>query len=265
MKLKFSKMHGLGNDFVVIDRISRDFEIKPERIRALGDRYTGIGFDQLLLVEAPRRPDADFFFHIYNTDGSEAEQCGNGARAFARFVIDQGLTVKRRLLLETVNGLIQVTLQDNGQVEVDMGEPVIEAACETLQLGDRDVEFSAISMGNPHAVVAVNDVAKAPVSELGAELSTHARFANGVNVGFAHYVDRSFVRLRVHERGVGETLACGSGACAAVVAGVTRGVLGERAKVALPGGKLRIAWNGPGDTVKMTGPATEVFRGEFTL
>jgi len=278
MRLRFSKMHGLGNDFMVLDRVTNDFQISPERIKALGNRRTGVGFDQLLIVDPPTDPSADFTYTIFNSDGSSAEQCGNGARCFARFVRDTGLTIKKHLHLQTNTGPITTTMLDNALVEIDMGIPnhsgrdlpfsyasPSEPELQTVAVGDESFEFLPVSMGNPHAVIGVKDVSKAPVERLGLDLATHKLFPAGVNVGFCQYVDESFARLRVFERGAGETLACGTGACAAVVAGVLLGKLGNKVKVSLPGGKLRIMWNGPGEPVKMTGPTATVYRGEFKL
>jgi len=281
-------MHGLGNDFVVIDRVSADFQLTPQRIAALGNRQTGIGFDQLLLVDPPEKADCDFRYTIYNSDGTEAEQCGNGARCFARFVLDNKLTTKRQLRLQTNTGEITATVLENTQVEVDMGVPGYfgddlpfptansaepELQTLTLDAGDAtgadtaptEIEFMPVSMGNPHAVIEVKDVAHAPVAEIGPKVGAHSAFPAGVNVGFCHYVDQNFVRLRVFERGAGETRACGTGACAAVVAGVLRNKLASKVKVSLPGGKLRIMWNGHGEPVKMIGPTATVFRGEFKI
>lgn len=279
MRIRFSKMHGLGNDFMVLDRTSKHFELPSERIKALGDRHTGVGFDQLLIVDPPDTPDIDFTYTIYNSDGSRAEQCGNGARCFVRFVLDNGLTVKKFLRLQTSTGVISAALQDSGLVEIDMGIPAHystdlpfegennepDTLLQSVAVEDQEFQFLPVSMGNPHAVIEVDDVSKAPVERFGHQLATHSLFPAGVNVGFCQYVDRSFVRLRVFERGAGETRACGSGACAAVVAGIAQGKLGAKVKVSLPGGKLRIVWNGPGQTVKMLGPTATVFRGEFSL
>ena len=278
MQLKFSKMHGLGNDFVILERISREFSLPEKRIAQLSDRRTGIGFDQLLVVDLPTRPDADFYYQIYNADGSVAEQCGNGARCFARFVIDRKLTTKEQLVLETSTGLINTTLLPSGQVEVTMGAPVLDCAaipCLPEQTTQTDkhsreitldggvTEFLPVSMGNPHAVIQVDNVRDAPIETVGAQLAAHPSFPAGVNVGFSQIVDREFLRLRVLERGVGETRACGTGACAAVVAGVLSGRLDNKVKVALAGGNLRIVWQGLGEPVKMTGSATLVYNGEF--
>jgi len=278
MLLEFTKMHGLGNDFAVVDLISQHFSFETETVRRLADRRTGIGFDQLLLVEPPTNPAADFGFRIFNADGSEARQCGNGARCFARFVRDRELTVKQALTLEMTDGtLVHCRILDATQVEVDMGEPVTAPAeipfiaeqgapVHVVELSDGErVELGVLSLGNPHAVVLVDDVVRAPVERLGPLLQAHPAFPESVNVGFCEIVEPGFIRLRVYERGAGETQACGTGACAAVVAGVRRGVLRERVKVSLPGGKLRIVWPGPGDTVRMTGPTCEVYRGQINL
>lgn len=285
MRVRFSKMHGLGNDFVVLDRVTAEFELKPERIAQLGDRKTGIGFDQLLIVDPPDEPDYDFRYTIYNSDGSPAEQCGNGARCFARFVLDNQLTAKKQLRLQTNTGPITTLVLENSQVEIDMGVPsyfgddlpfpsansatpelqTITVAPESDGEPAQHVDFMPVSMGNPHAVIEVNDVAQAPVNEIGPALGAHDAFPAGVNVGFCHYIDENFARLRVFERGAGETRACGTGACAAVVAGILRGKLSSKVKVSLPGGKLRILWNGHGETVKMIGPTATVFRGEFKI
>jgi len=278
VQLQFSKMHGLGNDFVVLERISRDFELTPKRIKQLSDRRTGIGFDQLLIVDLPTRPDADFYYRIHNADGSIAEQCGNGARCFARFVIDRKLTTKRQLVLETNTGLISTSLLPSGQVEINMGAPSFDCADlpyvresttttgshrQRLSVDGCMIEFMPVSMGNPHAVIQVDSVRDAPLETLGRAIAKHASFPAGVNVGFSQIVDREFIRLRVLERGVGETRACGTGACAAAVAGILDGQLETQVKVALPGGNLRIVWQGVGEPVKMTGSATQVYNGEF--
>lgn len=270
MRIRFSKMHGLGNDFMVLDRVSKDFVLPPERIKALGDRRTGVGFDQLLIVDPPAEPDIDFHYTIYNSDGTVAEQCGNGARCFARFVLDNSLTVKKHLRLQTSTGPITATVQDNALVEIDMGVPghpgpELPPDMQSVEVNNESFDFLPVSMGNPHAVIEVADVSKAPLDAAGHQIATHSLFPEGVNVGFCQYVDQSFARLRVFERGAGETRACGTGACAAMVAGVIRGKLGNQVKISLPGGKLRINWNGPGQPVKMLGPTATVFRGEFKL
>ncbi len=275
MSLEFSKMHGLGNDFVVIDALSQSVTLDAEQIRRLADRHFGVGCDQVLLVEPAQTAEADFRYRIFNADGSEVEQCGNGARCFARFVYDHGLTHKRRIPVETRAGLMELLIQDDGQVTVNMGVPRLDpdeiplqaperASHYTVALADETVEFGAVSLGNPHAVLVVEDVGRAPVTRLGSLLETHELFPQRVNVGFMQRVNRGEIRLRVFERGVGETLACGSGACAAVVVGRLWGELDETVKVHLPGGCLHIRWAGEGEAVWMTGPATEVFRARLT-
>lgn len=277
MKIKFSKMHGLGNDFVVIDGMRQYVDFTPEQIRALGDRHTGIGFDQLLLVEPPEAPGADFRYRIFNADGGEVEQCGNGARCFVRFVHDQKLTDKHAIVVETKRGIIHPRLESDGLVTVDMGEPRFmpaeipfesetDAAEQPLQLPDgTTLTIGAVSMGNPHAVTIVADVDTAPVAEQGPQLENHVRFPQRVNAGFLQIVDRHNIRLRVYERGAGETLACGTGACAAVVSGIRRGLLDSPVRVQTRGGDLSIAWNGMGQPVIMTGPAVTVFTGEIDV
>ena len=277
MRLKFTKMHGLGNDFVVIDGMRQYVELTPERIRALGDRHTGIGFDQLLLVEPPETAGADFRYRIFNADGGEVEQCGNGARCFVRFVHDQGLTAKDAIVVETKRGIIHPRLEADGLVTVDMGQPRFappeipfesdsDAAEQPLQLPDGTTLTSGVvSMGNPHAVTVVADVDAAPVAVQGPQVESHARFPQRVNAGFMQIIDRHNIRLRVYERGAGETLACGTGACAAAVSGIRRGLLDSPVRVQTRGGDLSIAWGGPGQPVIMTGPAVKVFTGEFDL
>ena len=285
MSIAFVKMHGLGNDFVVVDGITQRIELSAARIAELADRHTGIGFDQLLIVQTPDDPDADFRYRIHNADGSEAEQCGNGARCFARFVRDRQLTRKHRIVMQTNTGTIVATVHGD-RVDVDMGEPVFDlpripfeagaaadatpvddtaAWRQTLRLDDDlgDVELVPVNMGNPHAVVFVEDVASADVAGIGAAVQRHAAFPESVNVGFLQVVDAGFARLRVFERGIGETRACGSGACAAVAAAVSRGRIGSRCKVSLPGGKLRIEWQGAGHAIRMSGPADVAFEGHF--
>ena len=276
MKLEFSKMHGLGNDFVVIDAISQSVDLGTGQVRALADRHTGIGCDQLLLVERAQGPDADFRYRIFNSDGGEVGQCGNGARCFMRFVHDRGLTEKTDVVVETQSGLMRLTLEDDGQVTVDMGEPRLRPAdipfvahgrAQTyrLQVNDRELEIAALSMGNPHAVLQVDDINQAPVEHLGPAIENHPDFPERVNAGFMQIIDPEHIRLRVHERGAGETLACGSGACAAVVAGRLWDQLAPRVNVALTGGNLVVKWAGEGSPVYMTGPATQVFAGEIDL
>lgn len=276
MWLKFSKMHGLGNDFAVIDLITQAGHIRPQRVRELADRHFGIGFDQLLLVEQPSRPDVDFRYRIFNADGSEVENCGNGARCFARFVVDQHLTGKRHIRVETANGIIELNLTDDDQVMVDMGQPILEPAQIPFQAesyaaeytvhidGLGDVQLGAVSMGNPHTVLRVDNVDNAPVEHWGPIIESHSSFPNKVNVGFMQVVDEHHIRLRVFERGSGETLACGTGACAAVVSGQLRGWLKPGVRVTLPGGDLFIDWQ-PGESVRMTGPAATVYEGRVNV
>lgn len=274
--LNFTKMHGLGNDFVVVDAISQPFRLSPETIRELADRHCGIGFDQLLVVEPPGLPDVDFRYRIFNSDGSEVEQCGNGARCFARFVRDQRLTNKKVIRVQTAKGVIELRVGRGGMVTVDMGvpemnPPAIPFAADrrkevyTVEVGGESVELSAVSMGNPHGVLVVDDVDTAPVGELGPRLENHPRFPARANIGFMQVIDPGHIRLRVFERGSGETMACGSGACAAVVAGRLRGLLDSRVDVELKGGRLVIEWQGEGSPVMMEGPATSVFEGQLRL
>ncbi len=276
MWFKFTKMHGLGNDFMVVDLVTQTGQIYPEAVPALSDRRFGIGFDQLLIVERPTRPDVDFRYRILNADGSEVENCGNGARCFARFVYEQHLTGKRRIRVETMAGLMELKLTDEGLVEVDMGEPILEpqnvpfdasefAAEYDLELPETGpLKIGAVSMGNPHAVLLVDNVDTAPVAEWGPVIEKCPQFPRKVNVGFMQVVNEHHIRLRVFERGTGETLACGTGACAAVVSGQLRGLLKPGVTVSLPGGDLRIDWDGQGP-VKMTGPATTVYDGRVNI
>ncbi|MCY1348315.1 Diaminopimelate epimerase [compost metagenome] len=276
MLLRFTKMHGLGNDFMVIDLISQHAHIQPKHAKQWGDRHTGIGFDQLLLVEAPNNPDVDFRYRIFNSDGSEVEQCGNGARCFARFVLDKRLTVKKKIRVETKGGLIELNVRADGQVTVDMGAPRLvpeqipfqaetEALSYPVEVNGKQVELAAVSMGNPHAVLRVDDVKKAPVHELGPQLEHHPRFPQRVNVGFLQVLDRQNAKLRVWERGAGETQACGTGACAAAVAAIRQGWMDSPVQLELPGGKLAIEWAGVGCPVMMTGPAVRVYEGQVRL
>ena len=276
MLLRFTKMHGLGNDFMVIDLVTQHAHIQPKHVRQWGDRHTGVGFDQLLIVEPPSRPDVDFRYRIFNADGSEVEQCGNGARCFARFVVDKRLTAKKRIRVETKGGVIELNLRSDGQITVDMGAPRLEpaqipfaatetAVCYPVEVAGRTVELAAVSMGNPHGVLRVDDVDTAPVHELGAQLETHPRFPQKANIGFLQVVDAHHARLRVWERGCGETQACGTGACAAAVAGIRQGWLQSPVQISLPGGSLSIEWAGPGAPVLMTGPALRVFEGQVRL
>ncbi|MCW3478836.1 diaminopimelate epimerase [Neisseriaceae bacterium JH1-16] len=276
MKLKFSKMHGLGNDFVVVDGVRQSIELTPKQIKALGDRRFGIGFDQLLLVSAPEQPENDFRYRIFNNDGGEVEQCGNGARCFVRFVTEQRLTNKQSIRVETAKGVIVPKLDKAGTITVDMGVPRFapaqipfvadkEAISYPLEAAGRTVEISVVSMGNPHAVQVVDSVDTAPVEEVGPAIELHPRFPERVNAGFMQIVARDEIRLRVYERGAGETLACGTGACAAVVAGIRRGLLDAAVTVHALGGDLTIEWAGEGEPVLMTGPAVTVFTGEIDL
>lgn len=273
--LKFSKMHGLGNDFIVINAIEQTVELTPEQIQFLSDRRFGVGCDQLLLVEKPHHAEADFRYRIFNADGGEVAQCGNGARCFARYVRDKGLTDKDTIAVETASGLIYPTLQADGSVTVDMGKPVFEpknipftaeeqATTYMLAIeGHGKREVTAVSMGNPHAVVMVDDVDTAPVLEWGPLIESHDRFPERVNAGFMQLINSDSIRLRVFERGAGETSACGTGACAAVVSGIKRGLLNNIVTVALPGGELQISWPDADASVWMTGPAEHVFDGEI--
>jgi len=276
MRVKFTKMHGIGNDFVVLDMVTQTGRIRPERVRELSDRNFGIGFDQLLVVERPTRTDTDFRYRIFNADGSEVENCGNGARCFARFVYDQNLTGKHDIRVETASGIMELHLTNDHQVVVDMGAPILEPAQIPLaaeqfmpeyrrdlpELGE--VRFGAVSMGNPHAVIRVDSIDTAPVEHWGPVIEHCEYFPNRVNVGFMEVVSEHEIRLRVFERGSGETLACGTGACAAVVSGQLRGWLQPGVKVRLPGGELFIQWDGQ-SSVKMTGPAETVFDGRVNL
>ena len=276
MRLEFTKMHGLGNDFVVIDCITQRARLETYQIKQIADRHFGVGFDQLLLVEPPSRPDVDFCYRIFNADGSEVQQCGNGARCFARFVRDRKLTRKSKLVVETASGIIELNIAPNGWVRVNMGVPRLEPAeipfiaeqralTYPIEVANRTFEISAVSMGNPHAVILVDDVDTAPVREIGRPLESHVRFPERVNVGFLQIIDRNNARLRVFERGSGETLACGTGTCAAVVAGIQRGLLDERVRVQLRGGELDIRWQGEGHPVWMTGPTARVFDGVLRM
>ncbi len=276
MQLRFTKMHGLGNDFMVLDLVSQHAHIQPKHVRQWGDRNTGIGFDQLLIVETPGTPDVDFRYRIFNADGSEVEQCGNGARCFARFVFDKRLTVKKQIRVETKGGIIELLLKGDGQVRVDMGAPRLQAAeipfvaeaealSHPVQVDDHTVELSVVSMGNPHGVLRVADVDQAPVLTLGPKLECHPRFPQKANIGFLQIIDAQRARLRVWERGVGETRACGTGACAAAVAGIRQGWLKSPVSIELPGGLLNIEWDGVGQPVLMTGPATRVYEGQVRV
>lgn len=274
--IRFSKMHGLGNDFVVLDGVNQTLDLSTDRIRALADRHFGIGCDQVLVVEPPREPATDFFYRVYNADGGEAGQCGNGARCFARFVRDRGLIDRDRLRVGTRDGTIALSLQGDHEVRVGMGSPRLDPAqipfhaeaqstAYVLTLASKALAIGAVSMGNPHAVTLVEELDTAPVRELGPLIARHSQFPEGANAGFMQVLASDTVRLRVYERGVGETLACGSGACAAVVCGRLWGLLDERVQVELPGGILAIEWAGGDAPVWMTGPARHVFDGEIAL
>lgn len=272
MRLKFTKMHGLGNDFMVIDGVTQNVELSAERIERWADRHFGIGFDQLLLVEPPTRPDRDFRYRIFNADGTEVENCGNGARCFARFVVDKKLIQADRVRVETAGGDLELKLLDDGQVVVDMGRPRLSPEKVPFNADQRQtlyplttadgtqLHIAAVNMGNPHCVIRVDQVDTAPVEQLGPELEQDERFPQRVNVGFLQVINRQQARLRVFERGVGETLACGSGACAAMVAGVINDWFDHKVEMQLTGGSLLIEWPGTGN-VLMTGPVETVFEG----
>ncbi len=275
MNIRFTKMQGAGNDFVVINALAEPFALSPAQIKQLADRHFGIGCDQLLVVEKATRPEADFRYRIFNADGGEVEQCGNGARCFVRFVHEQGLTTQRQIRVETLSGIIFPQLEATGEVTVDMGQPRFlpaeipfvsesDAIVQTLVVGDTSVDISVVSMGNPHAVQIVADTDTALVAQLGPLIESHPRFPRRVNAGFMQVLDAHTVRLRVYERGTGETLACGTGACAAVVVGIRRQLLASPVRVITRGGELTITWNGS-DFVLLTGPATTVFTGEIDL
>ncbi|MBW7984497.1 diaminopimelate epimerase [Enterobacillus tribolii] len=274
--MQFSKMHGLGNDFMVVDAVTQNVYFSPELIRRLADRHTGVGFDQMLIVEPPYDPELDFHYRIFNADGSEVAQCGNGARCFARFVRLKGLTNKREIRVSTQNGRMVLKVSNDDQVTVNMGEPVFEPGqipfkaqkaekTYILRAAEQTVLCGAVSMGNPHCVLQVDDVDTAAVETLGPVLESHERFPERVNVGFMQVIHRRHIRLRVYERGAGETQACGSGACAAVAVGIVQGLLDEDVKVELPGGSLQIQWKGAGNPLFMTGPATHVYDGSIHL
>lgn len=275
MHFHFSKMHGLGNDFMVVDCITQNVFFSQDLIRRLADRHTGVGFDQLLVVEAPYDPESDFHYRIFNADGSEVEQCGNGARCFARFVRLKGLTNKYSISVSTKKGKMILDVEDDGEVTVNMGVPEFEPnkipfkakqkeKTYIMRAGDKTLFCGAVSMGNPHVVTVVDDVDTAEVETLGPLLESHERFPERVNAGFMQVVNRNHICLRVYERGAGETQACGSGACGAVAVGILQGLLDEKVKVSLPGGDLRISWQGPGKPLFMTGPATHVFDGQLS-
>ena len=280
MQFPFTKMHGAGNDFVILDLISNPIELSAEQIRQLSDRHFGIGFDQLLQIEPATDESVDFDYRIFNADGEEVEHCGNGARCFAKFVTDKGLTNKNPIRVKTVNRILTLQLQENGTVTVDMSKPEFEpdrvpflaetaalTYCGSLLVNgvETELEFSALSMGNPHAVIIVEDIQNAAVKDIGEVLGSHPDFPEGCNVGFMQIIDRSNINLRVYERGAGETLACGTGACAAVVAGCLQGLLDDTVTVRVHGGQLTINWKGGDSPVLMTGPATTVYEGTIQI
>ncbi len=280
MLVKFTKMHGLGNDFVVIDTINQAVQITNKQIKFLADRHLGIGFDQLLIVAKSTRSDIDFNYRIYNSDGGEVEQCGNGARCFAQYITEHGLSDKSSFTVATSSGLIELIInktgEDKGLITVNMGSPVfipseipfiseVKSDRYTILIANESYEIGVVSMGNPHAVLLVDDVASAPVNELGAKIEIADEFPNRVNVGFMQIIDRRHIRLRVFERGVGETKACGTGACAAVVIGIQRGLLDNEVSAALTGGDLKITWQDGDQAVMMTGSATTVYEGQIAL
>jgi len=276
MRIRFTKMQGVGNDFVVLDAISQPIALDALTVRRLADRHFGVGCDQILVIERAQSADTDFTYRIFNADGDEVQHCGNGARCFLRFVREKGLTTKREIRVQTLSGVIVPRLEADGQVTVDMGPPIFDparipfiaerrAATYALEVDGQTVQISALSMGNPHAVQVVNDVDSAPVLTQGPRIERHPRFPQRVNAGYVQVIDRGRIRLRVFERGAGETLACGTGACAAVVAGIQRGLLDATVQVETRGGALRIAWDGDDRPVFMTGPAETVFEGEIDL
>lgn len=276
MLLRFTKMHGLGNDFVVLDLLSQNVRISKALVKRLADRHFGIGCDQVLLVEHPRDPDVDFRYRIFNADGSEVEQCGNGSRCFAKFVADKQMTGRNPIRVETKGGILELAIQKDGQVRVNMGEPRFapadipfvaeqEQSVYAIDCKGREMDISIASMGNPHGVLLVENIRRTRVDKIGRALSKHERFPENANIGFMQIVDENHFKLRVFERGVGETLACGTGACAAFVTGVQRGLLSNQASAQLPGGSLELQWEGPGNPVFMTGPATTVFEGQIRI
>ncbi|PCI75916.1 MAG: diaminopimelate epimerase [SAR86 cluster bacterium] len=280
MDIHFTKMHGLGNDFIVLNNLHNEYQLSAEQIALLGHRRFGVGFDQLLSVEAASEPGIDFSYRIFNQDGQEAEHCGNGARCFAKYVIDKGLFDGNTLVVRTVNRVLTLNIRDDGSVTVDMEAPVFTAskipfiAGSDSKLHSRqltvsgsplEIEFCALSVGNPHAVIRVEDLGKTAVKEIGEALGAHPDFPEGCNVGFMQLRDRNTIDLRVYERGAGETLACGTGACAAVVAGCLQGLLDDTVRVKLQGGELSITWLGIDTPILMTGPATTVFEGKIQI
>ncbi len=276
MQLKFTKMHGTGNDFVVFDAISQNINLSPAQLRLIGNRHLGVGCDQILLLEKSYRPDIDFYYRIFNSDGNEIEQCGNGARCIGHFARFKQLTQKSDIQVETKGGIIRLHLQPDNDVVVNMGEPRFEPVdipfvsekremIYSLTVGKESREITALSMGNPHAVQFVSDIDQAAVATEGPIIERHSRFPSGVNAGFVQIITPDKIRARVFERGVGETLACGTGACAAVVAGRLHGVLNSKVEVEMPGGTLLVSWAGEGQPVYLSGPAVVVFEGEIEL
>lgn len=276
MMLSFAKMHGLGNDFMVVDGVSQQVYFTEGQIRKLGDRHRGIGFDQLLLIEPPQQPDVDFHYRIFNADGKEVEQCGNGARCLARFVRTMGLTWKHKIRVSTIKGLMNLQIMRNGLVSVDMGVPQLEPSKIPLRYANQelnyhlsvdgiDYNFGAVSMGNPHCVLTVEDVESAEVDHIGSLLTRHNVFPEGANIGFMQKTAEDEIRLRVFERGVGETQACGTGACASAVIGRLQHHMKQKIRVFLPGGHLHIEWPGEGQALKMMGPAELVYQGYIEL
>jgi diaminopimelate epimerase len=274
--MQFSKMHGLGNDFMVVDAVTQNVYFSPELIRRLADRHCGVGFDQLLVVEPPYDPELDFHYRIFNADGSEVAQCGNGARCFARFVRMKNLTNKREIRVSTQTGRMILTVTDDELVRVNMGEPNFEPqdvpfratkAEKTyiMRVAEQTVLCGVVSMGNPHCVIQVDDTSSAPVASLGPLMENHERFPQRANIGFMQVLSPENIRLRVYERGAGETQACGSGACAAVAVGIQQGLLSEQVSVDLLGGRLEISWKGPGNPLYMTGPAMHIYDGFIHL
>ncbi len=276
MKIAFTKMHGLGNDFMIVDSISQSFNFHADKIKLLADRHKGIGFDQLLVVEPPMDPETDFYFRIFNADGSEVGQCGNGMRCLARFVKDQKLTWKNSIKATTISGHVRLKLEKSGLVSVQMGSPKFspeeiplnweqQQDLYTIQTSHGEYQVASLSMGNPHALIFVDDVTAAPVNELGSEICLHEVFPEQTNVSFIQVIDQSHIKIRVYERGSGETLACGSGACAAMVATRMANLCDNNIRVDLPGGHLFIRWDGNAKSVQMTGPSTIVYRGQINI
>ena len=281
MRIDFTKMHGVGNDFVVLDPPADESLLQPERLRTLADRRTGIGFDQALVLQKPRRPDTAVFYRIFNADGDEVEQCGNGARCIAALLYSRAPQLGRQLVMDSLGGTVRAQIREDGQVSVDMGVPnfdpsalpmvaagggaLAEASSYSLSVDGVDLEIGAVSMGNPHAVLRVPDVKSAPIARFGPSIESHARFPRRVNVGFMQIVGRDHIRLRVYERGAGETLACGTGACAAVAVGRRHGLLDAEVKVDLPGGGAEVSWAAMGERLWLTGPATTVFAGSIDI